>query len=227
MDMMPIRAVFFDLDDTLCDTTGSRPQRARRALDCLSAEYRHLDVDALVERALEVTGERLVFGVPALIEELGLAETPAGKQAIEAWFFGGCLELLEEHRDVSETLKLLAKDYVLGIITNGQEELQQAKFAHLLLEEHVPHVAISGTIGYEKPDVRIFAHALALAGVEPAEAVFVGDRLDVDIAGAKAAGMRAVWFNHWGGRLDSSPHLPDAMIERFSDLPAALEALSR
>ncbi len=222
---MLVRAVFFDLDDTLCNTTGSRPQRARKAFKCFSTEHAHLNVDSLVAQALEVTGERVVRGVPALIEELGLADTPAGKQAIDSWFFGGCLDLLEPHPEVTETLKLLAKDYVLGVITNGQEELQLAKYAHLVLEEHVPHVIISAAVGYEKPDPRIFRHALSLAAVEPGEAVFVGDRLDVDIAGAKAAGMKAVWFNHWGGQLDDSPHLPDATIERFSDLPAALKVL--
>jgi putative hydrolase of the HAD superfamily len=222
---MPIRAVFFDVDDTLCDTIGSRPQRARRAFEILWQEYPHLDAAAFIERALEPVGERSVRG-PIVIEELGLAETAAGKKAIDAWFFGGCLDVLEPHQGVVETLKQLVNNYVLGVITNGQEDLQRAKLRHLLLEEHIPHVAISGAVGYEKPDVRIFAHALALAGVDASEAVFVGDRLDVDIAGAKAAGMKAVWFNHWGGRLDRSPHIPDATIERFGDLAAALRSMS-
>jgi len=88
------------------------------------------------------------------------------------------------------------------------------------------YLIVSASAGYEKPDVRIFQDALSLAGVEPAEAVFVGDRLDVDIAGAKTAGMRAVWFNHWGGSLDGASPGPDAVIESFSELPGVLKALA-
>lgn len=39
---MPVRAVFFDLDGTLCDTIGSRPQRARKAFERLRTDYPHL-----------------------------------------------------------------------------------------------------------------------------------------------------------------------------------------
>jgi putative hydrolase of the HAD superfamily len=46
-----------------------------------------------------------------------------------------------------------------------------------------------------KPDPRIFEIALARAGVGPAEAVMVGDSWENDIQGARAAGVRAVWFN--------------------------------
>jgi putative hydrolase of the HAD superfamily len=84
---------------------------------------------------------------------------------------------------------------------------------------------VSNAVGYSKPDPRIFEHACTLACVKPAEAVFVGDRLDVDIAGAKAAGMRAVWFNHWGGSLDGATPGPDAVIERFGKLPGILAPL--
>jgi len=53
----------------------------------------------------------------------------------------------------------------------------------------------------------------------------VGDRLDVDIGGAKAARVRAVWFNHWGGRLEGSVD-PDAVIARFRELPDLLRRLA-
>ena len=91
--------------------------------------------------------------------------------------------------------------------------------------ELISHFVVSDMVGCEKPDPRIFQQALALADVAPHEAVFVGDRLDIDVGGAKAAGMRAVWFNHWGGSLDDDSPQPDAVIERFSELPAMVERL--
>src|SRR5206468_870315 len=102
------------------------------------------------------------------------------------------------------------------------EDEQRRKLRHLGLHSSFPYLIVSASAGYEKPDVRIFQDALSLAGVEPAEAVFVGDRLDVDIAGAKTAGMRAVWFNHWGGSLDGASPGPDAVIESFSELRGVL-----
>jgi HAD superfamily hydrolase (TIGR01509 family) len=69
---------------------------------------------------------------------------------------------------------------------------------HLRLDRFLRHVTLSGVVGYEKPDPRIFAAALAEAGVRPDEAVFVGDRLEVDVTGAKAARMRTVWCNRRG-----------------------------
>lgn len=221
---MSIRAVFFDLDDTLCDTIGSRPGRTRRALEWLCAEYADLDLDRLIARAMEPVDERIVRGVPRLLDELGLRETKAGREATGIWFFAGCYDLLKTVPDAVEVLERLRETYVLGVITNGDGELQRGKLKHLGLA--LPHVVISGEFGCEKPDPRIFHHALSLCGVRPQEAVFVGDRLDVDVAGAKGAGMRAVWFNHWGGSLDGSVR-PDAAIERFQELPEVLELLGQ
>ena len=220
---MPIRAVFFDLDDTLCDTIGTREARARRAFDAIRGERPDLEVEAFVARVMEAAGPRLVRGVPAVLNELGLALTPGGSDALAPWYFVGCAEMLRPIDDVPQTVAALGRDYTLGIISNGDGPLQRAKLDALQFD--FEHVVISGEIGCEKPDARIFRHALSLAGVQAHEAVFVGDRLDVDVGGAKASGMRAVWFNHWGGLLDSdSPH-PDAVIQRFDQLPAALATI--
>jgi FMN hydrolase / 5-amino-6-(5-phospho-D-ribitylamino)uracil phosphatase len=103
--------------------------------------------------------------------------------------------LLRPFEGVVETIDGLRGRYSLGVITNGDGKLQRAKWLRLNLG--IELVVISAEFGFEKPDPRIFARACSLAGVAANEAVFVGDRLDVDVAGAKAAGIRAVWFNHW------------------------------
>ena len=222
----PIRAVFFDLDDTLCDTTGTRESRARRAFECLCQRNPNLDVDALVRRALEPVSEpRSAVGVRGVLMELGLLETAAGTEALDAvrhYYEPLCL-----FDGVRETLVELMRSYELGVITNWEsEDEQRRKVEHLGLQANFRYFIVSDSAGFEKPDPRIFEYACGLAGVVPREAVFVGDRLDVDIAGAKAAGMRAVWFNHWGGSLDGASPGPDAAIERFAELPGVLARLS-
>jgi len=221
---MPLHAVFFDLDDTLCDTIGTREARARLAFEALSCHRPGLGCEEFVARAMEPIGDRVVRGVPAVVGELGLAGSEAGRAAIGAWFFDGCIELLRGFEGVAETVDRLRGDYTLGVITNGDGKLQRAKWLRLSLGMEL--VVISGECGFEKPDPRIFEHALSLAGVEPREAAFVGDRLDVDIAGAKATGMHAVWFNHWGGVLDCARPAPDAVIERFPELVDVLRLLA-
>ena len=220
-----LRAVFFDLDDTLCDTIGTREARARRAFECLCRMQSGLDAETLVSRALEPLSEpRSALGVRGVLEELGLLDKEAGIAALEAvrhYYEPLCL-----FDGVKETLQELSGSYELGVITNwDSEDEQRGKVRHLGLHSSFRYFIVSDSAGYEKPDPRIFQHALSLAGVDPGEAVFVGDRLDVDIAGAKTAGMRAVWFNHWGGSLDGASPAPDAVIETFSELVGALRTL--
>ena len=67
------------------------------------------------------------------------------------------------------------------------------------LLEHVDGVVTSADVGAAKPDAAMFERALALAGVEPAEAVHVGDSVENDVEGARAVGIRAVLVARDGG----------------------------
>jgi putative hydrolase of the HAD superfamily len=76
--------------------------------------------------------------------------------------------------------------------------VQRDKVALLNLTAVVDFVLISEEIGIAKPDPAIFAEALRLASVTPDEAIVVGDSPEFDIAGASAAGIRAIWLNRTG-----------------------------
>jgi FMN phosphatase YigB (HAD superfamily) len=209
---MSLRAVFFDLDDTLCDTIGSRPERARKAFERLCGEYPHLDADQLVERAVAQMQEpRWARGILPLLEEMGLAQTAAGTAALRVFLTHFApIRLFPE---VEQTLIRLGEKYALGIISNAQEWYQRAKLVHLGLEPLIRYFVVSDSVGYEKPDPRIFLHALALAGVQPDEAVFVGDRL---------VSMRAVWLNRSGATIPDGVPRPDWVVQHFHDLPTVL-----
>jgi FMN phosphatase YigB (HAD superfamily) len=75
--------------------------------------------------------------------------------------------------------------------------------------------------GCYKPDAAIFRHALQKAGVQPYEAVHIGDIPEVDVAGAQGAGLRGVWFNPSANEVTSAVK-PDATVRDFSELPALL-----
>lgn len=224
---MPLRAVFFDLDDTLCDTIGCRPQRMRSAISVLVNAYPAFDSDRFLARALApLDRPRAVTGMRAALAELGLLDSPAAAEALRR--FDSAYAPLRLFPGVKQVLQQLSARYVLGVVSNFHAG-QRAKLAHLGLDRyfHEHEVTLSGETGFEKPDARIFHHALSKAGLAPAETVFVGDRLDIDIAGAGAAGLRTVWFNHWGGTPGDDAAMPDATITHFAALPDVLQGLQQ
>jgi HAD superfamily hydrolase (TIGR01509 family) len=99
------------------------------------------------------------------------------------------------------------------------------------LARYFPVIATSGAVGYYKSDPRLYGWALARLGVAPGAAVHVGDHPRFDVAGAQAAGMRAIWLDRPAldrpdGGLPADCR-PDAVIPALADLPAALARLAR
>ena len=162
-------------------------------------------------------------GLIAVLEAEGLAGTAALTEALG--IFDSTYDALRLFPAVSETIAELSAIFRLGIISNAEGAYQREKIGVLGIARHFQTVVISGEVGYRKPDPRIFHYALDVFGVRADEALFVGDRLDVDIAGAKAAGMKAVWFNHWGGVIDRGGPQPDAIMTGFADLPRILDSV--
>ncbi|HLF79543.1 MAG TPA: HAD family hydrolase [Dehalococcoidia bacterium] len=224
---MSLRAVFFDLDDTLLPTTSSRPERARRAFDYLREAHPehpglrdwHRFYDSLLAYD-HSTG--FIRGMRPVLEELGLWQTPAGDVAHGHWFFDGSIDLIASYPDVPAVVEALRAEYTLGLITNGEGVHQRRKLDALGIAHHFDVVLISGEFGQLKPSRAIFEQALSLAGVSAREAVHVGDNLDADVYGAKSAGMRAVWFNAERRHSYWDSPLPDASISSFDQLASVL-----
>ena len=225
---MSIKAVFFDLDDTLCNTSGSRQERALIAARILAEHEPSLTIESIVQRILSpVSDDGWPRGVASVLVELGLAHAPHGLRAHGAWFFEDCEHLVTSFEGCAETLALLRDRYTLGVITNGPTAIQRRKYDALGFDGHIrPDLFLpSEAVGYHKPDPRIFHHALEIAGVSPDEAIMVGDWLPVDVTGAQDAGMRGIWFNPHGRRVPEGP-APDAVIQCYDELPRVIEKLA-
>ena len=87
--------------------------------------------------------------------------------------------------------RLQAAGLRLGVVSNSEGRVHEALDA-AGLREFFDAVVDSGLVGIEKPDPRIFHIALEELGVRPEEAIYVGDLYDVDVLGARAAGIDAV-----------------------------------
>jgi putative hydrolase of the HAD superfamily len=83
-------------------------------------------------------------------------------------------------------------------------------------------VVVSGELGIGKPDARVLAAALTALGVGPDGATMVGDSPERDVAGARAAGLAAVWINRTGRLLAAGEPRPDATIRALDELEALL-----
>ncbi len=127
--------------------------------------------------------------------------------------------------DALRVLQELGQTFRLGLVTNGPCDLQCDKLDVSGLRDCFGAVAVSREVGIPKPDPRIFAIALERLGVTPAEAIFVGDTPKTDIAGAHAAGMRAVWLNR-GNSPSPDGVNPEATIGSLAELPVTVARLS-
>ena len=214
--MHRIKAILFDIDDTLYDLSIPFKEAFR---EFFPGEEMDLDgaflasrkySDRIYDRSLsgEISMEEMY------IYRLGNAFRDYGK-IIDGATMEGLLE------------KLSTKT-TLGIITNGPSEHQRDKVRALGLERWIPmeRIWISGDLGIGKPHKEIFAAAQDKLGLKPEEICFVGDAYGHDILGARGAGWKAVWFNH-RGRQATGEAEPDYEVRSEQDLIALLENPSK
>ena len=117
-----------------------------------------------------------------------------------------------------ETLEeLQRRGFRLAVVSNSDGRVE-ALLESLELRRWFEFVVDSGTAGVEKPDPRIFRIALERMGVDPHEAVYVGDLYEIDVVGARAAGMRAILLDP----LSRLGHLDVERIAALHELPARL-----
>lgn len=207
--------MLFDLDDTLYPqrawlegawprVAGAAPAtvdrgRFLRALEEIAAEG--TDRGGIIDRALTRVGARDVEVAPL----------------VEA-FRGHAPPVLEPYPGVAEGLKRLRRHVSLGLVTDGDPRIQRAKLSALGLTDAFDVVLYSDHFGRHerKPHAMPFMRALAALGVEPACAVYVGDRPDKDVAGAQAAGIRAVRVRTGEYRDRPNRHRPWADVADFA-----------
>jgi FMN phosphatase YigB (HAD superfamily) len=123
--------------------------------------------------------------------------------------------------------RLRRAGYRIGIIANQEPSVLDA-LKRDGLDRLVDVWAVSGVLGVEKPDPRIFQMALAMAGVPATRAAHIGNRLDTDVRPAKAAGLRAVWVLRGEAPPCPAPEQlaeADGWVRSLAELPSLLERL--
>jgi HAD superfamily hydrolase (TIGR01509 family) len=222
-------AVFFDWGDTLMRWTWEPELLVAGHEAGLRALGREPDA-ALTER-FRATYLPLMFAPGALeeVEYPGLVRQLLAESGIET-DDGGLERFLEaEHaawapaRQLADTTHALLetlreRGLKLGLVSNAfdppallHRDLEQSGVA-----DRLDFAVFSSEVGRRKPDPVIFERALEALGVQAERALFVGDTLATDVAGAAALGMhtcQAVWF-----RADDDPGAPEPDFQAFTQM---------
>lgn len=120
-----------------------------------------------------------------------------------------------------DMMRSLSRKFFTGILSNGFSEVQYRKLYGCGLWRYVTRMVLSDEIGVQKPDIRLFDHALHATGASAGQTLMIGDNPDADIAGAVGAGWRAIYFNRSGRHAG----ICSDRVTEISDLAAVTEAL--
>ncbi len=235
---MPVRAIFFDMDDTLLDTSAGVEtsweiacREASPQIGCEWGELRSAIISEMMnfwrdEAAAEHWRVKLVEAREHVIDltlgargwDRGLTKLISDRYGIER---ETRLQLFSDAVETLETLR--THGYKLGLLTNGPADMQRGKVTRFALEQYFDVVVIEGEFGRGKPHREVFEHALGRVGAAPEEAWHVGDNLYADIGGAKSAGLEATWIHRDRLELkESALPVPDRVIGHLAELREAL-----
>ncbi|HKT30623.1 HAD family hydrolase [Dyella sp.] len=214
---MQILAITIDLDDTLWPVMPAL-QRADRDLDdYLRLHYPQVaetwPIPALRELRALVAAERLDLAhdftaqryitMQRAFDACGISEAP-----LDALFevFATARNAVELYPDALPALERLRAALPVASLTNGNADLER-----IGLHLHFAHRICARDVGVAKPDARIFLAAAEKLGIAPENILHVGDDPELDVVGAREAGMRTAWINRaghpWPGTLGIAPDL--------------------
>ena len=229
-----IKAVVFDVDDTLYDLSTPFKEACRTVF----TEDTGLDLEGafLASRRYSDSVYASSLSGKISMEEMYIyrfenAFRDYGKKidAQTALFFQAVYEQKQQEIKMTEAMKKLLENLSgkmkLGIVTNGPTQHQWNKVNALGVEQWIPkeHILISGEIGIAKPDTGIFAAELGRLDLQKEDVCYVGDSFENDIVGAKGAGWKAVWYNHRGHQATEEV-MPDYIVKSEDELITLLES---
>jgi putative hydrolase of the HAD superfamily len=210
-----VRGVLLDVDDTLLTTRAAMSRAAATAFEELwpglppdraadaGARFREdpdgwfraftrgeIDFATMRSRRIESAARFLGHEAPdGARERFHAAYEPVFASALGA------------HDDAVALLRAVAgSGLAVGALTNSGGDYTARKLAAAGLDGLLPVTVTRDTLGFGKPDPRVFHHACTAIGTRPAETVYVGDEYDVDVLGAIGAGLRPVWLTRAGER---------------------------
>lgn len=220
---MSFDAVIFDLDDTLVERTQDTANLYERTFERVgvtpfaepAALWAALDGPPNPDNEVGYLGA----GFARLAAQHGRRDVDAVALA-EAFVDGIDNSQVELRADAERALAAAREAGAVGVLTNGPEYRQVDKVDAVGLDERTDAVVYAGDMPRRKPHAEPFEVALERLDATAERALYVGDSLAYDVAGAHTAGLAAAWL---GGGDDPAPYRPEYVLDSLTELPAILE----
>ena len=235
---MNVKALLFDLDDTLLDYSGGVDRSWTEACTACGApagidpvtlvaaiaetrrwfwddpaRHRRERVNMLGawQHIVEFALERLGRPAPDLAE--AIARDYAARRRAVMRLFPDSLACLTELR---------RRGIPLALVTNGDASQQRYKIERHDLARYFDAIVIEGEFGAGKPDEAVYWHALGALRMKPGEALMVGDHLEWDVGAPQRLGLTGVWMDRGGlGLPHGSAVQPHRIIRSLDELTAS------
>jgi HAD superfamily hydrolase (TIGR01549 family) len=229
-----LRAIFFDLDDTLFDRKKAQGELLRLVRGDFSELLAGIEEEVAYRAFMDADAEtawQFNSGVPIFDARINRMRAFLNRMGLDGRFAEEVnASYLRHYRAVhpsvsgaASAVRQLAGRYQLGIISNGSPEVQYAKLDGIGIRDLFECVVLSEACGAQKPDRAIFMSALEQVRRQPGECIHIGDSYNNDVLGAKGAGLRSCWFNREGLSVPAGCPPPDFEVRSLSELPGLLE----
>jgi len=213
MDFSEVSTLFFDLDYTLV----TNPFRAYILPDIYktAVSLHRYTLDEFYEMYAS-TVRRFMPRVEAwdpdfIFKEMGLKVSTFS-------LFQKYQDKLEVYPDVLLALDQLVKRYRLCVLTNSLKEYTDLKVKQTKISHYFEHIFSADQIGYAKPSPEIFIRVLKRMGLKNNNAVYVGDSPEMDVPGARKAGIATFIVNRMGKPIPDGLR-PTVEIKTLTELP--------
>lgn len=194
--------LFFDIGSTLINEEKAYQDRIEQAIAETNITY-----DTFYQRMLVLFQEGIKGDLIAL-QEYSL-ERPKWKSELEILY-----------PDAKIVLETLHNRYKIGVIANQLPNIEK-RLENFGIRQWIDLIISSADCGFSKPSSKIFQLALQQASCSASSATMIGDRLDNDIAPAKALGMKTIWIKQGFSAyspIQSPSEEPDFTVNSLSDL---------
>ncbi|MGW4027705.1 HAD family hydrolase [Streptomyces sp. NPDC004838] len=230
---MPIRAVLWDVDDTIFDYRGADLDGMRRHLRTEGLDGGFDSADQALARWQEITAEHWARFSAGETDWMGqrrdrvrtFTGLPLGDAEADAWFdryivhFEAVWTLFP---DTVPALDVLA-EYRHAVLSNSTLAIQERKLTALGVRDRFEAVVCAADLGVAKPAAEAFHTACEAIGLPPEEVAYVGDQPDIDARGAVEAGLTGIWLDRAG--IGGRPEL--IRITGLDQLPGLLRGDTR
>jgi HAD superfamily hydrolase (TIGR01549 family) len=231
--MGALRAITFDIGDTLVFDAPPLPERLKTALGQVGLAYDaarfsqayRIGEDYAIARYLEGlsydTPEVLCECIARILTALDVPPLTEPHRDALLQSFAAVPWTRTVHPQASGLLETLRhRGFRIGAVSDWEETLPEL-LAELALAPYLDALAVSAIVGVTKPSPRLFQHALRQMDIPPEQTLHVGDWYALDVCGAQAAGMGALLFDH---QL-RTPHADCPRVETFDALADFLLSL--